>query len=139
MSVSKLHDILKEGVSKGASDWHIREESPVGLRIDGEMTTMDTIADPDFMKAVLEDVVSGRKMDLYEETGDSDFAIMEQDVGRFRVNLHRQRGLDCLTLRHVKSEVPNLENLRLPPIILPMAECRSMRSPLTIRPSPNCS
>jgi len=58
----------------------------------------------------------------YDETGDADFAFEEEGAGRFRANLHKQRGMISMTLRHVKSTVPPLESLGLPKIVHTIAE-----------------
>jgi twitching motility protein PilT len=64
---------------------------------------------------------SERELAKYEEHGDSDFAHAEDDVGRFRVNLHRQRGLMSFTFRHIKSKVPDFASLGLPPVLTKIA------------------
>lgn len=117
-----LHDILMTGVQAGASDWHIRQDSTVGLRIDGTLGEVDFVTDGEFLRTALQDAMSSALWDQYEKTGDADFALEEEDVGRFRVNLHKQRGLMSLTLRHVKGDVPPIQALGLPEIILNVAD-----------------
>jgi len=119
---SILHDILAAGVEEGASDWHIRENRPVGLRIDQQLVELDFVTDTEFLQQATRQIMSPRHLQMYEETGDADFAFEEEDVGRFRANLHRQKGMMALTLRHVKSRVPSLEELNLPEVVLRIAE-----------------
>ncbi len=124
MQVTPLHEILKKGVEAGASDWHIREDANVALRINGEMVTQIMATDRVFLDEVMAAIATEKDMRKYEETGDADFAIDEEGVGRFRVNVHRQRSRTAMTLRHVKAEVPNIRDLRLPPILLSLAEAK---------------
>ena len=122
MGVSKLRAILETGVQAGASDWHIREGATVALRVDSKLVEIsDFTCTPEFMEEAVQDITTeiGRKK--YEDTGDSDFAHLEDGIGRFRVNLHRQRGLKALTLRHIKDQVPDLEKLGLPEIVTNIA------------------
>ncbi len=119
---SILHDVLSTGVEEGASDWHIRENRPVGLRIDQQLVELDFVTDSEFVEQAVRQIMSPRLLQVYEETGDADFAFIEEGVGRFRANLHRQKGLMALTLRYVKGTVPPIEELGLPPVVLTVAE-----------------
>ncbi len=122
MITSVFHDILATGVQENASDWHIREGCNVGLRIAGRLVEIDFQTDKNFLDEAVEQIASLEHRDRYLETGDADFAFEEQGVGRFRANLHKQRGRMALTLRHVKSEIPQIEGLGLPPTIRRVAE-----------------
>jgi twitching motility protein PilT len=122
MVTSLFHDILSLGVNEGASDWHIRENRPVGLRVNGTLVEIDFVPDTEFLHKAVAQIVKPLLMDAYERTGDADFAFEEEGVGRFRANLHRQRGMMSLSLRHVKSKVPPLEELGLPPIVHQIAQ-----------------
>ncbi|HAR66306.1 MAG TPA: twitching motility protein [Lentisphaeria bacterium] len=123
MGRSTFGPILETGIEAGASDWHIRENSTVILRVDAQLVEIsDFTVTPQFLDQALSEVVTERDMNKYIETGDADFAWSEDDVGRFRVNFHRQRGLRSLTFRHVKDKVPNLGALGLPPVLLDLAE-----------------
>lgn len=123
MGKSAFRAILETGIEAGASDWHIREDSTVILRVDAQLVEIsDFTVTPQYLDQAIGDIVSERDMKKYEETGDADFAWSEDDVGRFRINFHRQRGLRSLTFRHVKDKVPNLQALGLPDVLLKLAE-----------------
>lgn len=118
MSVTSFAQLLATGVEAGASDWHIREGSTVILRVDGHLTEIEGfVTDGEFLNHAVREIASDRDMTNYDEHGDADFAHSEDGVGRFRVNLHRQRGLMSLTLRHIKAKVPDFSKLGLPPVI----------------------
>ena len=123
MPTSKLSSILIAGVQEGASDWHIREDSPIALRVHGGLYEMADgfVPDYEFLSTAVIEIAGQKIFDHYTESGDADFAFDEDGAGRFRANLHRQRGLLSITLRHVKSDVPPLEALGLPQIILDIA------------------
>jgi len=122
MSQSKFQAILEAGVEGGASDWHIREDSTVTLRIDsGLVEIADFVPDEEFIGAAVDQIIDERAKKTFDETGDADFAHQEEGVGRFRVNLHRQRGKMALTFRHIKDKVPDYKGLGLPEILLKIA------------------
>lgn len=122
---SELHDILATGVAEEASDWHIREGSTVVVRIHGKLVEMDFSTDRDYLHEAVKQITTPRLLKEYEDTGDADFAFEEENVGRFRVNLHKQRGKMALTFRHVRDETPDIVALGLPEALYEIAEHRN--------------
>lgn len=120
-----LEEILSFGMAEKASDWHIREGAAIGIRTRGEIKSLGILADAEFMNEMKRTMLTASILDKYERTGDADFAFEDSEYGRFRVNLHRQRGLMCMTMRHVKSEVPDIKHLKLPPVIHSIAEAKN--------------
>lgn len=124
MIKSSLHDILEAGVEEGASDWHIRENQNISVRINGRLGEFEYCPDRDFFNQVMKEMVTEKQLARFQEQGDIDFAFREEDVGRFRANLHRQRGFMSLTIRYVRDIIPALEELHLPEKIHDLAESR---------------
>lgn len=122
MAATEFHDLLELGVKEGASDWHIRQGATVFLRVSGRLREVEGfVPSGEFLDKAVREICGQKQLDEYEEHGDSDFAHQEDDVGRFRVNLHRQRGLISLTFRHVKPKVPEFAELGLPPVVKDIA------------------
>ncbi len=111
---SVLFEILKYAVEHNASDLHIREGKYMRLRIDSRLVDTDFMTDSYFFKQALDDILPPGRLPVYEATGDLDFAWEEEGIGRFRVNLHRQRGKSAFTFRHVKSKAPTVKEVNLP-------------------------
>ncbi len=119
---SLLFDLLKLAVENRASDLHIRENKYVRLRIDSLLVETDVMTDTYFINKALEQMLPPGKLEIYQEKGDFDFAWEEEGVGRFRVNLHRQRGKAALTMRHVKGRAPTVKEVHLPEILEDISE-----------------
>jgi twitching motility protein PilT len=117
-----LHEVLLAGVNEGASDWHIREGRTIGIRLDGNLVEMDFTSSRELIEQLLREILPANLKTPFDMTGDADFAFLEDGVGRFRVNLHRQRGMLGLSLRHVKGKVPSRSELGLPDILQKIAE-----------------
>jgi len=103
MGKSLLHEVLLLGVNSKASDWHIKEGCPVNLRIAGALVGTDLEPDSEFMENIIHQMTNDDQYGRYCGAGDVDLSYVEDDVGRFRVNIHRQRGFHSMTLRHVKT------------------------------------
>ena len=122
MAVSVIHDLLELGINSNASDWHIKEGHPVVLRIAGGLVDTDFVPDTECIESILKSIVSEEMLERYKEDGDLDLSYVEDHVGRFRVNVHKQRGKTAFTLRHVKTNIMQLEELGTPPILKPISE-----------------
>ncbi|MBQ4479344.1 MAG: PilT/PilU family type 4a pilus ATPase [Victivallales bacterium] len=119
---STLHDLLDFAVQSRASDIHMRENKEVQLRIDSNLVQVDTVTTTEILAKFCEDIVPTGRMEIYDRTGDLDFAWQEPNVGRFRVNLHKQRGNMGITMRWVKSKPPTVAEAGLPEVLKRIAD-----------------
>lgn len=119
MKVSKsdnnFHSILKFAVEQKASDVHIAADKSVFLRISGELVGCEYSPGPDEVNTILDMILTPEMQEKYNRDGDVDLSYSEDEIGRFRVNVHKQRGYPVLTLRHVKSKILDFNQLNLPP------------------------
>jgi twitching motility protein PilT len=124
VAATPLRDVLMSGLTLNASDWHIREGRPVAFRVSGEIVNHKFVPSRDFLKQVMKVIVDESAITKFRESGDVDFAMEEEGVGRFRVNVHQQRGKISMTLRHVKTQIPTVKQLELPEILLRLSEAK---------------
>ncbi len=122
----ELNPLLRRAVELGASDVHLKVGVPPILRRDGALGPLEecpTVTDRD-TESVLEAVGkrSPERLDAFKQTGDLDIAYQDDDLPRFRVNAFRQRGHISLAFRVIPKNVPNFEQLSLPPVIRRLAE-----------------
>ncbi|HEY3725370.1 MAG TPA: type IV pilus twitching motility protein PilT [Acidimicrobiia bacterium] len=118
-----LDNLLRESVRLEASDVHIKVGSPPYLRVDGHLTPWDsdevTPADTERIAFAL---LPKARADEFLDHHEADFAYTLAGLGRFRVNVFRQRGSVGLVLRRVLPGIPSMEELGLPPIVRRLAE-----------------
>jgi len=114
-----LNGILARAVEAGASDIMIVAGMPPVLRIDTELTMLRDFGDVDDsqLKQMLGQILSEEQIKALQEQRDLDFATTGGDGTRFRVNAHFQNGSPALTLRLVKSAIPDIANLGLPEVV----------------------
>jgi twitching motility protein PilT len=116
-------ELLRYTVEVGGSDLHIKAGNVPFVRVDGELepTTFPALSSNDTVGAAIA-IMPEHKRKEFEVTNEADFGYTMPGVGRFRVNVFRQRGMVGLAIRRVRSEVPTIDELLLPPVIVELAE-----------------
>ena len=110
-----LHDLLKTAVAHGASDLLIKAGSKPALRVHGRLRFLSTPAATSELTAqILAEIAAERQRAAFEQAGEVDLSYECDGVGRFRVNVYRQRGEVGLVFRHVHYQIPSLQELNLP-------------------------
>jgi len=118
-----VNELLRVTVERGASDLHLKVGNVPFIRVDGQLeaTSFPTLTATDtevFGRALM----SEHKSQEFEGSNEADIGYTLPGVGRFRVNIFRQRGVVGLAIRRVRSEIPTFEELRLPPVLQTLAD-----------------
>ena len=119
-----LKDLLIKTIESNASDLHLTVGIPPTIRVNGKLVPvgsekLDNNRLQDFAKEIL-----GRKFDDYREIGEYDLSYEITNVGRFRVNVFRQKGNDAIALRVITLNVPTLDGLKHPRLFKEMIKKR---------------
>ena len=116
-------EIFKAAIQRGASDIHIKAGDFLRARIRGELVPLtQQRLSPDQIKQIcLQLIPHDRDKERLDEINDYDCSWGAPGVGRFRVNILRQRGTLMIVMRVIPIEIPNFEALRLPPVLSQLA------------------
>jgi len=118
----RIEQLLKAMVDNGASDLHIRIGIAPTFRIHGELKKLyDIRITYQLMDGFLADIMNQTQKEIFENTKECDFALSARELGRFRVNVFRQRGTPAIVFRHINSKIPKFSTLGLPPVVLELA------------------
>src|SRR5829696_2393009 len=119
-----MEKIIKAAVDRGASDLHIKAGDVFRARIDGRLVALTKQAlTPDQTKAIaLHLMPNDEDRARIDKITDYDCSWSAPGVGRFRVNILRQRGSFMIVMRVIPFEVPTVDKLRLPPVLSKIAE-----------------
>jgi len=103
---------------ENASDLFFSAGAPVNMKVSGETNPIESapLSAAD-IEEMAYSVISEEQRKTFEKTMELNFAISLSGVGRFRVNLYRQRGALAMVVRYVKTDIPTIEELRLPEIL----------------------
>ena len=117
-------EIFKAAIGRGASDIHIKSGDMVRARIHGRLVplTRERVSHDQVKALALKFIPHERDRVRIDELTDYDCSWGASGLGRFRVNILRQRGSFMVVLRVIPFEVPTFEELRLPPVLARVAE-----------------
>ncbi len=118
-----LNQLLRATLERGASDLHIKVGATPFIRIDGRLEPLDT--DPlsaEDTERIAFSIMPKERADDFLSNHEADFAHGVAGLGRFRVNVFRQRGSIALVFRRVLAGTPGFESLGLPPVVERLSE-----------------
>lgn len=119
MDLSKL---LKVMVDRNASDLYLTVELPPMYRIEGVVQKVrDIPVTNEQLEALANDVMREKQRKEFAETMEMNLALYYPELGRFRVNIFRQRGNVGFVFRQIKVEIKTIDELSLPPIVKSIA------------------
>lgn len=122
MSNADFSSFLKLMVAKKASDLFITAGVPPSMKVHGRITPItETPLTPQQSRDLVLNVMTPSQREEFEKTHECNFAISMQGVGRFRVSCFYQRNHVGMVLRRIETQIPTLEELRLPPILKTLA------------------
>ncbi len=119
----RIEDMVTEMIERGASDLFIKAGSAPNIRVDGQMlpTSLQQMMPPD-TEAVARAMMSDDQWERFQDVPEMDLALGLSGIGRFRVNVFRQRGTIGLVLRHVSHPDFSFEALNIPLVVKSLSE-----------------
>jgi twitching motility protein PilT len=123
MFMVDIEELLRALVEADGSDLHLKAGSPPLIRVDGLLRRLgDTRLLTDDTARVAGFIMPPDRRQAMETQNEADFAYSLAGVGRFRVNVFRQRGAISIVMRRVRIGSPSFEELGLPPVIRSLSE-----------------
>jgi len=118
MAAIDITPVLKFMLDKGGSDLFFSSGASIHIEIEGDTVPINSqIMVPGMIKEIAYSLMTQEQIQEFESTLECNFAISKKDIGRFRVNVFRQRGEVGMVVRHIKTDIPSIESLGLPPIL----------------------
>lgn len=113
-----LIELLCIGIDKNASDVHLTVGLPPTFRIDGQLVSLiEDKLTPDDTLDLVKQALDEKRLNKLNEDGEIDFSYSIPSVGRFRVNVFRQRGTYAMVLRIIPLDIPSMNELGIPPVV----------------------
>jgi len=118
-----IDDFLRYVIEVQSSDLHIKTGSPPTIRMSGSLIPLDyhSIGVDEADELSMSMITRDKDRTTLEDKGEVDFAYSLQGLGRFRVNIHRQRGSLGIAARRILPGAPDLKEIGVPPVIEQLA------------------
>ena len=112
----KLEQIISTAIKNGASDIHLTPGTPPVIRCSGELLRIgDEKLMPDDTLALAKEIFAiNDYSENFEKKGEIDFSFAMAKMGRFRVNIFKQRGSIAIAIRTIPMEIPDINYLEIP-------------------------
>src|SRR2546425_4404579 len=121
--VPEFNSWLEELVKGEGSDLHVKVGSPPMIRLPHGLIRLERDPlGPIETQAIADGIVPQDRKATFAERGDVDFAYSVPNVGRFRVNVFRQRGSVSMVLRKLRFGGPSFEEIGLPDAVRQIAD-----------------
>lgn len=113
-----LDPLFKLMAEKEASDLFISAGAPISIKILGNiMPVNQQVLDGELTRKIAYELMDEQEQKEFDQTWEMNFSHVMPNVGRFRVNIFRQRGSTSLVIRYLKSGTPGIDNLKLPKLL----------------------
>ena len=124
-SVSMLDPLLATAAERKASDVILVAGAAVTLRVNGSLAAATgKVLSPEDLRNMLLPLLTNEQAKELESSRALDFCFVRGTVGRFRANLHYQRGTLAASIRLLPAQVPTIESLHLPAVLARLTERR---------------
>ncbi len=119
-----MNQIIKAAVDRGASDIHIKSGDAFRARVNGQLIalTKQALTAEQTKQIALHLMTNEDDKARLDTLTDYDCSWFAEGIGRFRVNIMRQRGSFMIVMRVIPLDVPTFEKLALPPILARIAQ-----------------
>ena len=118
----EFEKLLRLMVEKGGSDLFITAGVPPSMKVNGKiMPVTKNPMSPEQTRETVHSVMNEQQRREFAENHECNFAISARGVGRFRVSAFYQRNLAGMVLRRIETNIPTLDDLKLPEILKKLA------------------
>ncbi|HID82201.1 MAG TPA: PilT/PilU family type 4a pilus ATPase [Chromatiales bacterium] len=117
-AVSFINDLLRSMLDRNGSDLFITAGAPPSIKVDGLLSPLtNQPLTPSHTQMLVRSIMNDRQLREFEKTMECQFAISVPGMSRFRVSAFTQRGSYGMVLRTINTDIPNFEDLNLPPVM----------------------
>ena len=114
----KVTPLLKILAKKGGSDLYLSTGAPPSAKFNGTLTPLSKDpAPPGWVESLANEIMNEKQREAFREKPEMNLALSLPSIGRFRVNIFKQRNEFSMVIRNIVTEIPNLKDLGLPDVL----------------------
>jgi twitching motility protein PilU len=122
MDGGNMERVLHLMADKGASDVYLTANSPIQLKINGQLVPVsDQVLTPGQPRALLAELLTPVQLEELDQTGELNLGIGIRAVGSFRLSAFKQRASIAAVIRCIPHKIPSMDTLNLPPVLASLA------------------
>ena len=111
----ELQSLLRAIVEQDGSDLYFSTGAPPSMKVQGKLIQVsDQPLPPGAVAGLAEGIMDAEQRAEFERRPEMNLALSKPGIGRFRVNIFKQRGEVAMVIRTIKTEIPDYRNLGLP-------------------------
>ena len=100
------------------SDLYLTEGAPPSIKVQGDLKPLTKqVMNDERLKEIAYGLMDEEKIAEFEQKPEMNMAMTEEGVGRFRINIFKQRNHIALVIRYIKTDIPTMDALGLPEIL----------------------
>jgi len=120
-----IKDLLTVMVKQKSSDLYITVDSPPMFRTEGITNPYgETKLTANQVEEIASSIMTEKQKIKFAETLEMNLALYYPELGRFRVNIFKQKGYTCLVIRQIKIDIKTIDDWKLPPILKEISLCK---------------
>ena len=114
----KLEEMLATMIEQGGSDLYLTCDAPPCLKVEGKLVRINDQAFTSHeVDTIAREILDNEQHEQFVQSGECNLALAYENLGRFRVNVFRQRLETGMVIRHIKTDIPELDSLGLPDVV----------------------
>lgn len=114
----EFKDYLKIFTIYDGSDIYLSAGAPPCAKFHGYLKPIENkTLTPDEIKEIAYSIMNGEQIAEFERKPEMNLAISKPGIGRFRVNIFKQRSTVSMVIRNIKTKIPSMDSLGLPPVL----------------------
>ncbi len=118
MKETPIDTYLKLLSAKDGSDLYLSTGAPPCAKFQGALKPLSQTAyKPGELEAIALQIMDAEQRRAFEEDLEMNLAISIPSVGRFRINIFKQRNEVSIVARNINTDIPNFDQLKLPPVL----------------------
>lgn len=119
MTQISFEDALKALSEREGSDLYYSTGAPPSAKIFGKLEPLsDEIMKPGEIDVLAQDIMDDAQKEKFAEVPEMNLAISRSGLGRYRVNIFKQRNQTSMVIRRLGTDLPNYNDLGLPPVLM---------------------
>ncbi|MBS0199168.1 MAG: PilT/PilU family type 4a pilus ATPase [Proteobacteria bacterium] len=113
----EITNFLQLMTQKNGSDMFLTTGAPIHIKVEGKIHPLGTSPlPPGLVKRIAYSLMDEEQQATFEREMELNMGLMLADAGRYRVNVFRQRGEVGMVIRAIRTQIPSIDELQLPPL-----------------------